>query len=469
MNNLSKNKITDKITQLMRQENLSALSIKVFLHHYAKIIAGESGIIHECDIQPINHIIATESLPDFSTQGKAVLGQTVMIKLNGGLGTGMGLEKAKSLLVAKDKLRFLDIIIKQVILQRAHFNSDLPLLFMNSRHTEADTQAVLNKYPALKQGQQGIPFSVMQNKVPRILATTKTPAIWHKDPAKTWCPPGHGDIYTVLQTSGLLNQLLEQGVKYAFIANADNLGATMDLSLLGYFAEQNSTLMMEVTQRTAADKKGGHLAQSSNGNLLLRELNQCHVDDLQHFQDISRYKYFNTNNLWLRLDRLKTQLEDSGGMLDLPVIQNHKPIDTRDATSPQVIQLETAMGAAICNFKDAIAVRTAKARFIPIKTSNELLGLWSNAFVLDDNHRILANPQRTANHLVIHLDPQYFKNIDDLQARFPSGAPDLVECEQLTVIGDVKFSQSVKIIGRVTLKNTHAKQLVIAANTVLSG
>jgi len=461
--------IKNKITQVMIKEGLPQLCVDVFLSHYEKMIAGEESVIREQQIKPVSDVADLESLADFSAQGERVLNQAVMLKLNGGLGTGMGLEKAKSLLKAKQGLSFLDIIVDQVISQRNDFNSDLPLVFMNSFSTESDTCHVLDKYPELLQGQKGVPFTFIQNKVPKIFVDNKQPAQWPNDPVKAWCPPGHGDIYTALQTSGVLDQLLEQGIKYAFISNSDNLGANLDLSVLGYFSEQDASFMMEVADRTAADRKGGHLAESADGGLLLRESAQCHIDDVDSFQDITKYKYFNTNNLWIRLDRLKALLVENQGIVDLPLIQNKKTIDPRDPDSPQVIQLETAMGSAISSFKDSIAIRIPKSRFVPIKTTNELLGLWSNAFILDDNSLVTVNPERKAGYIVVSLDSQYYKNVDDIEARFPEGVPDLLECEKLTISGDVKFGADVKLIGNVIINNESDTQLVIAAGTVIKG
>jgi len=461
--------IKTKIAQLMRNENLPQLCTDVFLSQYDKMIGGEESDIREQTIKPVDNVADIETLEDFSQQGEAVLAESVMIKLNGGLGTSMGLEKAKSLLTAKDDLSFLEIIIQQVLSQRKTFNRAMPLVFMNSFSTESDTQAVLAKFPELQQGQNDVALTFVQNKVPKIFSDSLEPALWPKDPTKTWCPPGHGDIYTALQTSGILEQLLDAGIKYAFISNADNLGATMDLSLLGYFAEQDASFMMEVADRTPADKKGGHLAQFKQGGLLLRESAQCHDEDTEAFQDITKYKYFNTNNLWIRLDRLKALMDENNGIVDLPLIQNNKTVDPRDATSPSVIQMETAMGAAISNFTDSIALRIPKARFTPIKTSNELLGLWSNAFVLDKNNRVITNPKRKEGFIVVDLDDRFYKKIDDLQARFPEGAPDLVDCKKLTIIGDVKFEGNIKLRGNVVINNESDEQLIIKSGTVLAG
>ncbi len=463
-----KTEIKNNITQLMIKENLPQLCVDVFLSQYKKMAAGEQSVIRENQILPVSNVTNLESLPDFSIKGESALNQAVMLKLNGGLGTGMGLEKAKSLLIAKEGMSFLEIIVKQVISQRDNFNSDLPLVFMNSFSTEADTLKVLEQFPALLKGQKGIPLTFIQNKVPKILADTKQPVQWAKDPSKAWCPPGHGDIYTALQTSGILDQLLERGIKYAFISNSDNLGASLDLSVLGYFAEQDASFMMEVADRTEADRKGGHLALSVDGGLLLRESAQCHADDVNSFQDTQKYKYFNTNNLWIRLDRLKEYLVANNGIVNLPLIQNKKNVDPRDPDSPAVIQMETAMGSAISIFKDSIALRIPKSRFAPIKTTNELLGLLSNAFILDNNNLIVSNPLRTIGTIIISLDDRFYKKTDDLQARFPDGVPDLLECQKLTILGDVKFEANVKVIGEVVISNeSDEQQLIIKSGSIL--
>jgi UDP-N-acetylglucosamine pyrophosphorylase len=133
---------------------------------------------------------------------------------------------------------------------------------------------------------------------------------WSVNPHLEWCPPGHGDLYTVLYGSGRLDTLLAAGIKYMFVSNADNLGATLDTDLLAYFASTNAPFMMECCTRTEADKKGGHLAlRTSDGRLILRESAQCAKEDESSFQNVGLHKYFNTNNLWVRLDMLK-QLMD---------------------------------------------------------------------------------------------------------------------------------------------------------------
>lgn len=457
---------SDKIAQMMQMQGVPPLSVRVFLAHYQQLLQGGAGYTREDDILPMGDLASLDTLPDYTAKGAAALGQTVVLKLNGGLGTSMGLEVAKSTLPAKDGYSFLQIICRQVLQQRQKWDSDLPLLFMNSFNTQQATQKVLDEFGDLQQGQKSIPFCFQQSKVPKIFAANKQPAEWGQDPSKIWAPAGHGDIYTALQTSGILDLLLAQGVRYCFIANADNLGANLDLQLLGYFAEMDSSFMMEVVRRTDADRKGGHLAQAVGGGLLLREFAQCHQDDLDAFQDIGKHIWFNSNNLWLRLDRLREYMDTVQNIIALPLIHNHKTIDPTNPSSPAVIQLETAMGAIIANFADATAIAVPRRRFIPVKTCNDLVALRSNAYILDDNACVRQNPSRQLGNPRIDLDAKYFATVADLATRFPNGIPNLCNCRKLEVIGDVVFAANVTIIGDVTITSS-SKQVVVGEGTVL--
>src|SRR5690606_26731533 len=146
--------------------------------------------------------------------------------------------------------------------------------------------------------------------------------------------------------------------------------------------EKQLPFLMEVADRTRADSKGGHLARRPDGQLILREIAQCPPDELEKFQDIDRYGYFNTNNLWLHLPTLRKILDERKGVLGLPLIRNEKPVDPTNLKSYRVYQLETAMGSAIAVFPGAQAVCVPRTRFLPIKKNNDLLVLWSDAYCL---------------------------------------------------------------------------------------
>jgi UTP--glucose-1-phosphate uridylyltransferase len=317
---------------------------------------------------------------------------------------------------------------------------------------------LLATYPELR---GRIPLDFLQHKVPKIAAANLTPAVWPADPELEWCPPGHGDIYTALITSGMLRTLLDNGYETVFVSNADNLGAELDPLVLGYFISERLPFLIEVADRTAADRKGGHLARrKSGGRLILRESAQCPDTDMDAFQDVNRHRFFNTNNLWINLPALRALLDARDGVLGLPMIRNSKTVDPRDTSSPKVVQLETAMGAAISLFDRASALRVPRTRFAPVKTTDDLLGVRSDAYVLTEDWQTVLNPRRPYNGPpVISLDPKYYKLVDEMERRFPYGAPSLVECERLSVKGDVRFGPGVVCRGAVEVTNDRAEQI----------
>lgn len=432
----------------MHAEGLPQEAIDTFAHYYKQLVAGATGLIAEDEISPVAGLPDAEALPaNLEELGNAALKATVLIKLNGGLGTSMGLESAKTLLKVKKELTFLDIIARQAL------HSAVPLVLMNSFNTRADSLARLADYPKLR---GDIPLDFLQHKVPKVRQSDAAPASFPGDPELSWAPPGHGDIYTALVTSGMLQTLLAAGKQYAFVSNADNLGAVIDRRILGYFVAEDLPFMMEVADRTAADRKGGHLAQLRDGQLILRESAQVRPEDEAAFQDISRHRYFNTNNLWLNLVALQKKIDQNKGILGLPMIRNAKSVNPRDPDSTPVYQIETAMGSAIAVFEGSGALRVPRSRFAPVKTTADLLAVRSDHYLLDDDYRIVTNPRRELPAIVITLDPQFYRLIDDLEARFPHGAPSLVACRTLKIEGDIVFGHDVTLRGDVHLSNERA-------------
>ena len=445
----------------MKAEGLSDAAINAFKYNFEKLTSGESLFI------PESSITAVESLPTYESLTKedpSLLGSTVMLKLNGGLGTGMGLEKAKSLLPLKDGATFLDFIAQQVELTREKFKVDLAFMLMNSFSTSADTLAYLSKYPKLALESTGLPLEFQQNKAPKVTKEGLAPASWPAAPSNEWCPPGHGDLYPALVGSGMLDQLVAKGYKYMFVSNSDNLGATMDLKLLTWFAESGADFAMEAAARTDADKKGGHLANKAGGGLLLRESAQCPDADEGAFQDVTKHKFFNTNNLWVNLAALKATFEASGGVLKLPVIKNGKTVDPRDKASTKVLQLETAMGAAIASFDGAGAILIPRSRFAPVKTTNDMLALMSDAYEVTDDFRMVLKDARNGVPPNVKLDGIY-KFVDGLQTLVPNGPPSLIECNKLTVEGKVIFAAGCVFKGDVKIVNGADEAKTLAAGT----
>ena len=355
------------------------IAIENFKRHYRLLCDGASGLIPESEIAPVDQLpdAATFATPSPSI-AEQLLAKTAIVKLNGGLGTTMGLDRAKSLLAVKQGYTFLDIIANQGRL------AGVPLVLMNSFRTDRDSLDALNKH---RLDNRGIQLSFLQHQVPKVLKESLTPAEFPADPELAWCPPGHGDLYLALVTSGALQSLISAGIDYLFVSNADNLAATLDLSLLCYFAKNRLDFMIEAADRTLDDCKGGHLALRG-GELMLREVAQCPEIDKPSFQDVKRHKYFNTANTWIHLRRLAEMMERKKNYLGLPLILNLKTLNLGGKDTANVYQLETAIGSAIAVFEKAAAVRVSRSRFAPVKTQADLDRVRSDEYELTADFRL---------------------------------------------------------------------------------
>ena len=427
----------------MRREGLPEPAIATFEHYYRQLAEGETGMIPESEIEPVEDPQELDGLPE----GDAALDEAIVLKLNGGLGTSMGMTRAKSLIEAKDGMSFLDVIARQVLELRERSGARLPLVLMNSFATHDDSLRALDP-----EARADVPPDFVQHKEPKLRADDLTPVEWPDDPSLEWCPPGHGDLYTALLTSGMLDALLEHGYRYAFVSNSDNLGAVLEPRVLGWMAREQLPFVMEVTDRTEADRKGGHIAARRDGGFVLRETAQTPKEDLAALQDIGRHRYVNTNNLWIDLQALDAIMREREGVLGLPLIVNRKTVDPGDSSTPEVFQLETAMGAAIGVFEGAQPVRVPRRRFSPVKTTEDLLALRSDAYVLADDARVELASARDGTPPIVDLDSAHYKLLRDFDARFPGGAPSLVACERLAVEGDVTFGRDVVVRGTVTVR-----------------
>ncbi len=439
----------DTCRTVMLQEGLSASVIATFEAHYEKVRTGERGILAEQDLTPASEqeVAPWHATDGFTNQGLAALPATVVIKLNGGLGTSMGLTGPKSALVVRDNLTFFDITARQVCELNARFGARVPFITMDSFSTQTDTEAMRRRHPALP---DHVPNAFLQNKYPKLLADTLEPASWPANPAQAWNPPGHGDFYAALVGSGLLASLRTAGIRYAFVSNIDNLGATLSPEVLGWFASQGAPFLMEVSRRTPMDRKGGHLAvRRSDGRLVLRERAQTAPEDLELFESIDRHRFFNTNSIWLDLEALDTLLRSNGGVLPLDLILNRKRLVPKDDATPEVLQLETAIGAAIAHFEGARALCVPRSRFLPVKNCDDLLVVMSDRYGLNEAFELVQAPGCTPE-LTVHLAEAYFGTLDRLQARL-DGVPSLKACTALRVEGDIRLDRRMRFQGDVVL------------------
>jgi len=437
-------------TEKMREKGQSEASIRQFSFALERVQSGEQTMIPSSELEPAPDVPELESLPDVDPS--SVLERLAVIRLNGGLATSMGLQQPKSLLEARDGKSFLEIIIGQTLALRHRHGVRLPLILMDSEATREPTLAALARFPDLSTPE--IPEDFLQSMVPKIEAESLLPARWPAAPELEWCPPGHGDVYASLVGSGMLDALREHGFRYVMIANSDNLGAGVDPRIAGHLVRERIPFLMEVVLGTPADRKGGHIARRlSDGQLILRETAQTPEEDQESFRDYKRWRYYNTNSLWIDLDAIAERFADRGG-LELPVIVNRKTVDPRDKSSTPVLQLESAMGAAIGSFPGASLLQVPRSRFVPVKTTDDLLLLRSDAYRLGDEFRIeaVASSARPDGHQpFVALDREYFGMIDDFEARIPAGPPSLREAERFVVNGDVRFGGGVVVRGQVEI------------------
>jgi len=445
--------------QRMTDDGVPQRAIDVFSSFYQQLEQGATGMIREADVDPLVDIDHAGALAFSDDERRAAAAVTAVVKLNGGLGTSMGLDRAKTLLDVRPDLTFLDVIAGQVLALRRELGVPLPLLFMNSFRTRDDTLAALERYPDLPV--DGLPIDFLQNREPKLRADDLTPVDWPADPSLEWCPPGHGDLYTALEVSGILDALIDAGYRYATVSNADNLGAAPDTAMMAWFAASGAPYAAEVCRRTPADVKGGHIVvRKSDGRLVLRETAQTPDEDAAAAADLERHRYFHTNNLWFDLRVMKQTLEERDGILGLPLIRNAKTVDPTDKTSTAVIQIESAMGAAVEVFDGATAIEVDRSRFLPVKTTNDLLLLRSDVYGVGDDFRVRAQVDPVP---LINLDRRFFTTIADFDARLPS-PPSLLDAHSLTVHGDWRFGADVVVRGDVTLDDTgEAKSVPVAA------
>ena len=444
----------------MEAHGLPDIVINVTKYYYHQLLHGSLGKLAEEQISPVCHedIPTYEQARECVEVGEKALGKLAIIKLNGGSGTSMGLEKAKSLLPVRGDRTFLDIIVRQVLRMREKTGKEVPLVFMNSFRTHLDTMLAIEGFD---NGSTRVPLAFIQHKSPKIMQDDLSPAVWPENPELEWNPPGHGDLYTSMVTSETLQKLLAAGFEYAFIANSDNLGAVVDPGIFGFMVKNDLPFLMEVTDRTPADKKGGHLCRlKESGRLALREVAQCPDESMDEFQNVNKYCFFNTNSIWVNLKVLE-KVFVYHGMMPLDLIVNSKHVDPRNPESPWIFQLETAMGSAISSFRHAQVLQVPRTRFAPVKTCNDMLNVMSDNFVLSDDETVVPNPERTLGPIIIDLDKRYFMKVDEFLARFPHGAPSLLKCTSLKVEGDIVFDKGIVLKGDVVIRNLTENQIMV--------
>jgi UTP--glucose-1-phosphate uridylyltransferase len=216
----------------MRDAGAHEEAIRAFESAYRRLESGQEAMLPSAELEPAGDVPALEDVPEADV--REALEHVVVIKLNGGLATTMGLQEPKSLVEAREGRSFLEIIVGQTLALRRRYGVRLPLVLMNSDATRAATERALAAYPEIEH--EGIAPDFMQSMIPKLDAERHAPVSWPDAPALEWSPPGHGDVYGALRRSGMLGALLEQGFRYAMISNSDNLGARLDPRIAAHLA-----------------------------------------------------------------------------------------------------------------------------------------------------------------------------------------------------------------------------------------
>lgn len=407
-------------------------------------------------IQPPNpkQVVDYETL---ASGGPENLDKLAVLKLNGGLGTSMGCVGPKSIIEVRDGKSFLDLSVRQIEHLNRQYNTNVPFILMNSFNTDSDTQLIIKKY----QGHNIKIKTFNQSKYPRVvkdslLPVPKTP----EDPINCWYPPGHGDLFESLYSSGVLDQLIAEGKEILFVSNGDNLGAGVDFNILNHMVATEAEYIMELTDKTRADVKGGTIIDY-DGQVRLLEIAQVPKEHVEEFKSIKKFKYFNTNNIWINLKAIKRVVETQE--LEMEIIPNEKTV-TINGSDFSVLQLETAVGAAIRFFKGAHGVNVPRRRFLPVKTCSDLMLVKSDLYSLTQG-RLEMSSQRFGGAPLIKLG-SCFKKVSDFQAHMPH-MPKIIELDHLTITGNVTLGKNVTLKGTVIIVCEEGKKIDIPNGSVL--
>ena len=386
----------------------------------------------------------------------SLLSKLAVLKLNGGLGTSMGCKGPKSVIEVRGDTTFLDLIVQQIEnLNKNYPGANVPLLLMNSFNTDTETAKIIQKY----QDTNVTITTFQQSRYPRIIKESLEPMpVTHEGYAHSdWYPPGHGDFFQSIYSSGLVDTLLAQGKEYIFVSNVDNLGATVDLNILKNIVDRDVEYCMELTDKTRADIKGGTII-SYDGNVSLLEVAQVPNQYIEEFKSVTKFKVFNTNNIWVSLRAIKRVMQDDG--LKLDIIVNNKEVEGQ-----KVIQLETAIGAAIGYFNNACGVNVPRSRFLPVKSTSDLMLIQSNLYSLKSGSLVMNPDRQFATTPVIKLGTE-FKKVGQYLERFGS-IPDVLELDHLTVSGDVSFGGNTSLKGTVIVVANPGNKIMIPAGSVI--
>jgi UTP--glucose-1-phosphate uridylyltransferase len=276
-------------------------------------------------------------------------GELALCVLAGGMATRMG-GVVKALVEALPGKTFLDLRLAEIEHVSRLAGRQVPFWMMTSEATFGPIQqalggkvdgehvALFEQHVSLRFAPDGSLFRGADGE-PDVYAT------------------GHGDLPDALRASGLLRHFREQGGKYVWIANLDNLGATVEPSLLGWFVERGSKLMVEVVDKVAGDK-GGIPVRHEGRRTIVEEFR------LPVGFDPTIVRVFNTN----------TFLVDAAKLDGLDMEWTYVEVEKK-SEGKVAIQFERLLGEMTAAIEpDFVRVprEGARSRFLPVKDVPEL-------------------------------------------------------------------------------------------------
>jgi UTP--glucose-1-phosphate uridylyltransferase len=383
---------------------------------------------------------------------KQLLEQTVVILMNGGVSKMDFKTPRSALTVEKNGITqtLLDCRLAQINALNVEFGVDLPIILMNSFLTNTETNHNLQKYQNLK-------IKILhQGMYPLMYKTNLSPIPQSKnDP--NWSPPGSAEIFVLLKTTGLLDELLKEGKKFAFLSDVENLGATIDPKLLYHVEQKQINLLLEVTPRTKSEgnfmggvpvlfRKKQHILELSQVPMHIRQTRF-------NFQD---FKYLNTNNIWISLQTLAK----------IEKISMDWALHSKMQKGREVVYIDTPVSMAIQSFPNPTAITVPRQRYRQVHHTSHLLAVQSDLYVLE-NGNFKLNPKRIPPTEPLLKLGDGFKTLDDYQKRFSCGPPSLLEIDHLTVSGEVNFGSDVVLKGTVIIVADAGSRIDIPQGTTL--
>ena len=224
---------------------------------------------------------------------------------------------------------------------------------------------------------------MVQSQEPRLLQSDLSP-VGGRTTRRSNGAPGHGDLYPTLLDSGILDQLIEAGFRYASVSNSDNLGCgPRPPSRVGLPAVARRMPQRSPPARRWTSKGWPIVRRRADGRLILRETAQTAPEEMQFFTDAARHPHARHQQPLVRPGRAQGQADrDRRRVWPSP----HPQCEGRRSGRSDLtggLPARVRHGAAIEVFDGARVIVVPRDRFIPVKTTNELALLRSDVVTWD--------------------------------------------------------------------------------------